>query len=65
MNCCRLRNIATAPPKTSKATADAVLDAGERVSGSMQIASTTTSTKEVDEDDDLSVREDDEKVVTY
>ena len=49
---------------SSKATADAVLQAGDRVSGSMQIVSTTTSRQDVDEDD-LPVREDDGKVVTY
>lgn len=50
---------------SSKATAAAVLQAGEQVSGSMQIVSSTTSTNEANDDDDLSVREDDGKVVTY
>ena len=49
---------------TSKASADDVLQAGDKISGSMQIVSTTTSRENVEEDD-LPVREDDGKVVTY
>ena len=49
---------------TSKASADDVLQAGDRISGSMQIVSTTTSRENVEEDN-LPDREDDGKVVTY
>lgn len=49
---------------TSKASAEDVLQAGDKISGSMQIVSTTTSRENVEEDD-LPDREDDGKVVTY
>ncbi len=49
---------------SSKATGSAVLQAGEQISGNMQIASTTTSRTEIEEDD-LPIRDEDEKVVTY
>lgn len=49
---------------SNKAPADAVMDSGERISGSMQIVNTTTSETNV-EDDDLPIDDDDDKVVTY
>ena len=49
---------------SNKASSDAVMDSGERISGSMQIVNTTTSETNVD-DDDLPFDENDDKVVTY
>ena len=49
---------------SSKASADAVLESGDQISGSMLIVNTTTSESNVEEDD-LPVDDDDDKVVTY